>query len=337
VYEFKYTDCGLPATVRYTYDTLFIIKSVQDAPVDEDNWGWDTVKYCRTPGTLSIYDLYNDPQIDYPLIPYAKPGLQIGDSYWYDRGTTGTGVGPNPTTAGTKSGNNSLLGTQVNLDDMKSSTGYHYLWRPDASAYPCLISQDRPDHAIDSGYIVVILQDPAVAADYRAQMCLAYLTNPFDLNAFTGLEGADWKYAGNPIGTAGVLSSANLGTLNQGTHKLTYDLAATCGAGGRGVFYLKITPSIKVPANKTVTYCVDKLPSSINFNELLGIVDANVVWTSAATGFNATTGILDISQYQASHGGGVSTETFTATPGAGSCFTGATTITLKVRTDVFVP
>jgi len=302
----------------------------------KQNWGWDTVKYCRTPGQLSIYDLYNDPDINYPLIPYAKPALAIGNSYWYDRGVTGTGSGPNPTNAGTKNGANSLVGTQVNLDNLKSNTGYHYLWRPDAGAFPCLIGQTS--HAIDSGYIVVILQDPAIAADYRAQMCLAYLVNPFDLNVFTGLEGADWKYSGTAIGTAGVLSSAELIALNQGTHKLTYDLAATCGAGGRGVFYLKITPNVKVPASKTVTYCVEKLPSSINLNEVLGIVDTPVTWTPNPTpGLNSSLGILDVAAYQAANADpdGYTDITFTATGGA--CVSGPVTVRIKFVANVLVP
>jgi hypothetical protein len=291
LFTYSYQD---PCTseAKTVKDTLFL-------GTKHGNWGKDTVTVCRTKGTADILNddgYYN--ALSYPGINGLPQPNDIG--YWYDRGITGIF----PVQPGTKSGNSSLVGSHtINLDDMLSSVGYNYLWRVDPAASFCLGG--------DSGMMVVILQEALSVVDYRAQMCTNALSADFDLALFTGIKGATWKHvAHTPITiTNDRITSTQLaiaGGLGIGTHKFSYKIGGKCSAEDSAVFYLKITDKVKISTSVTEKYCKDKLPASINLNDLLGLVDASPTWAFDATGseidgtgVNAiagftTNGVLDI-------------------------------------------
>jgi hypothetical protein len=298
LFTFSYDDCK-GNSPKMVVDTLYI----QEA---HGYWGKDTIIACRVNAPSNIFAYYNDDDISYPLID-GKPILDNTNSYWYDRAI---GIVP-ISDKGTTDNNFSMVGvtdpytddgTELRKDYMKSNVGYHYLWRVAPNAYPvsCLFDYNGGGKP-DSGTIVVILQDPAIAIDYTAQLCKKG-TYDFDLNAYTRLDvvwtGANLETDNKTIRTENVYP---------GTYKYEYSLVSNCGAGGKGIFYLKVTTKIKAPASKTVSYCVEKLPASINLNDVLGVAVSGLTWISdsgldATDGFDATTGVLDIPTYTSKHG-----------------------------------
>jgi len=291
-YVYSYTDpcSGVAKTVT---DRLTLVPTVA---IVNDYWGSDTLLFCRTSNTpISLFSgsLFNDPGFGY-LLPgpgKIKPQQAWINNKWEDRGTLGTKI---PYNAGTVSNNPSLLpGTNnINLGDMVTGAYYNYIWRIDPSV-SCFGG--------DSGRMVIRLQDPFVATTFRAQMCENY-TTPFDLGKFTGMSGATWTYVGPLAASVGTITGNNitvaqLGTMGKGTHKLKYDIAATCGASGSDFIYLKITDSPVVPSSTTKFFCKTKLPDvSMNLNELVNLVDGiqwsvvsatNQAGVSIATAVNA--------------------------------------------------
>jgi hypothetical protein len=322
-YDYTYTDCY--GSAKHVFDTLYLLHWV-------GSWGIDTVTYCRDSASLSIFTLYDDPQINYPAIGQAKPSLNNTNSYWYDRAVGGT-YPP----FGTISGLTSLNGYSVNLDDLKSNVGYHYLWRPDAAALPCLVN---PSTGLpDSGYIVVILQDPVTTQDFRAQLCIDSWSvgDKFNVGEFTGIT-SGWA---SPIVTDATGSNLAITAplLNKNTYTYSYHLAAGCGAGGDGVFYLRFTKGVKTPKSKKVEFCVNKLPASINLNEILGVAVKGLNWVSGQSltttdGFTASTGILNVITYVGVHGATAGTDlTFTVT-GVDCGIPSTTTVTLSFVSDI---
>jgi hypothetical protein len=292
-FTFRYKECGTPIVYKTVKDTLFLLP--QNLTASGRDWGRDTIISCRRPGPESIFTFYNDSIIDYPNGYGGKLDLNNGNSYWFDYGLTGK----TPIQYGTISGGPSLHegSYEVLVDSLKSTMGYNYLWKPDAGAFPCLVGADGK---IDSGILVVIIQDEIVAQDYTAQLCKAtYSGKKFSLAQYTGLpDGLTWT--GSQI-NAPDKDSIVISALSEGTHKYTYDLKSTCGPGGKGVFYIKVGKTVKVSASKTVYYCVEKLPASINLNDVLNIAVNGLTWKVSGggtiAGFNANTGILDIPAY----------------------------------------
>jgi hypothetical protein len=289
-FKYSYDECGGKPGKTIEYDTLELGVSIQD--LGYENWGEGEVIVCRTPGTLRVTDLYDS--ADYSAMPIAPPALNTSNSYWKDKGVT-NGY---PVIYGTTSGNSSLISDyDVNLDDMQSSVRYHYLWRPDAGVFPCLIG--ATSKVIDSGWIAVVIQDDVTSQDYAAQLCKTSYTNAdkFDLNAFTGLA-VTWTSLNGGVDSDG----HNVTVPDIGTYTYKYKLNPKCGAGGPGVLYLKVTNGVRTSTVKEISYCIKRLPSSINLNEALGAVVNGLKWTNdgSVAGFDTTTGILDIAQYAAS-------------------------------------
>jgi hypothetical protein len=338
---FTYVDCkNTTLTVK---DTIFLIRAVGD-------WGSDTVVYCRDSSSISLLRLFNDPMIDYPSIgfkPDLFPGGSVTATYWYDRGINY----PDSYAPGTISGYPSLPegSNKVNSDDMNSNIGYHYQWKPESGGIYCLFTS--MDGIPDSGIMVVILKDPAVAQDYTAQLCKnsydEYNTH-FDLNAYTGLS-VKWERPKSG-GYANGLNDDNHkvdvfgsdhGTqkeygLQRGVYKYAYTLPADCGPGGTGVLYLKVTNNIKVPQSKTVKFCISKLPASINVNNIFGIADRNLTWSPPQNvtyeGFNADTGVLDIAKYFSANEAVAQDLTFTS--GGTGCVPAGKTVTISFVTSL---
>jgi hypothetical protein len=252
------------------------------------NWGRDTVIVCRTPGIKSIFTFYNNSAIDYPNIPIGKLDLDNTNSYWFDRGLTGTD-GDLTSKYGTLDGTTSLVSYDVLVDNLVSNLGYNYLWRPDGGAYPCLVDENGK---IDTGIIVVMIQDEYVAQDFTAQLCEASYTKAanaedkkLSLFDYTGLKLA---WTGGP-GLVPTNDSIDISKAGVGTHKYVYEAAADCGPGGKGVFYVKIAPRVKVSSSKTVTYCIQKPPARINLNDVLNIAVQGITWAFNST--NSTSGV----------------------------------------------
>jgi hypothetical protein len=91
--------------------------------------------------------------------------------------------------------------------------------------------------------------------------------------------------------------------------------------------------------NKTVKYCTAKLPSRINLNNVLGVVIKNLTWTTtsvtAADGFDANLGVLDIGKYIASKGAGDATLVFKINAAAPLCGVNPnTTLTIHLVGDL---
>jgi hypothetical protein len=350
VFRFTYLDClGTNPRNKYVDDVLQLSgQSIQD--LGYDNWGSDTVIECREPGKKDIlYDFYKSSQIDYPAFasltpPLYKPGLDENGAYWYERGLTGvdgslTGIW------GTKTPLPSLDGRAVNLDELQSNRGYHYLWRVDAGVWECLVG--TASHEPDSGYIVVIIQDEIVAQDYTAQLCKESYVNAltpankkFSLFKYTGVN---TSWTGPQLNAT--KDSILIPTLSAGTHKYTYNIPADCGPGGDGVFYIKVTDKIKVSASKAVKYCVYRLPAMINFNDVLNIAVQGIEWElvsatvggatiTTVTGFS-TDGILDILKYGTKHNG-VATLKFKIKNGGECGVNNNTELTLEFVTDITI-
>jgi hypothetical protein len=281
VYTFTYTVCPGEPTPIPVKDTLYIISS-------KGYWGRDTVIECREVGSASILSFYNKTSYG-----GGKPVLDETSSYWYERGLGTLG---NPAQYGTVGNVPSLYDKTINLDVLKSNIAYNYLWEPDAGVYECLVK----NNIVDSGTLVLIIKDPFRALDYTAQLCRASYGSgdKFDLNAYTGLT-VDWKDVNDdPIPNPITIPS-------KGTYKYKYSVPPDCGVGGNGVFYLRVTDNIKTPASKTVKYCINKLPPSININDILGVSIKGLRWSStlgAADGFDSITGILDVTKYAAKNG-----------------------------------
>jgi hypothetical protein len=330
VFTFTYSTCKpAPNHEGESSDTLYLIT---ESFAPNSYWDKDTITYCRDSASIDIFKLYFDSVIDYPNIPVGKPALTSTGSYWYDRDLGQTpipdAIGDYSTTTGYPSlkinpiGKNGK-GTDVQMDIMKSNVAYNYLWRVDPAAFPCLTTSAGVP---DSGTMVVIIHDPAVAQDYTAQLCNnSYESsgNGFDLNAYTGLN-VKWIPVLSPaLNTDNATLPVNTpGKVYTGTYKYQYVLPPICGPGGTGVFYIKVTDKIKSPVSKTVKYCINKLPASINVNDVLGVAVDGLKWTvkradgivvtptgTVNAGFIAD-GILDISAYTNAHGAGQQTLLF---------------------------
>jgi hypothetical protein len=308
-FTFTYNECNNAGT-KTVRDSIVLIKT----HASNNWWNSDTTIVCRKIGTESIFTYWNSSDIDYPAIVtpgLPKPGLTATTSHWFDRG-----MGNFPVVYGTISGNPSLDDKTVNVDDMKSNVGYHYMWRPDPAAFPCLI--DPATGVPDSGKIVVIIQDPFIALDYTAQLCReSYIAsaapnNRFSLSKYTGITGIQWNYEGG-VGTGGLVAtkdSIDLANLYNGTYKYSYHLPDNCNiSGGDGVFYLKVTNKIKVSTSKKVKYCIEKLPAAINLNDVMNIAVSGVTWGYTGAAANPTNtagftqdGILNIADFVVANG-----------------------------------
>jgi hypothetical protein len=306
LYTFTYNTCGTPATATIV-DTLYLYK---ESPAPTNDWGKDTIVYCRLGNNPDIYALYGDAAMNYPLIPGAPPYLDESNSYWYDRDLGQTPFTFGPGAYGTKSKTSSIgidpnVATPahwavwaktnvIDVNDLRSNIGYHYLWRVDPGALDCFTHGG----IADSGIMVLIVQDPAIAQDYTAQLCQSSYSTAgvFDLGAYSGLS-VTW--VGAPTITDGKITVANF---QPGTYKYTYHVEPGCGSGGDGVFYVKVTNTVRT-SSKEVKFCVEKLPATINVNDVLGVGVMDLKWTglTAAEGFDETTGILDFSKYGAAH------------------------------------
>jgi hypothetical protein len=334
-FTFTYPECGAGGN-KTVQDTLYLIPDKEPGEVAL-NWDRDTVTVCRRPGTKSIYDFYNDPEINYPKIlathGLVKPDLDPTNSSWYDRGTSGTD-GALTGVYGTKTNVTSLVdGVDVLIPELRSNAGYNYLWVPDAGAFPCLVDDDGK---IDTGYIVVVITDEAIAQDYTAQLCQpTYAGKKFSLAEYTGLTGlTTWD-------GPGVVNndSIDISTVAEGTHKYTYELGAGCGPGGKGVFYIKVGKRVKIASSKTVRYCKDNLPARINLNDVLNIAVQEIEWeyvsgtvnnvalVAPPTGFTKD-GLFNILEYNGAHTGEATLTFKIKTVPAGSCVNVDATLTL---------
>jgi hypothetical protein len=347
IFDFEYVNCDRVLT--HVSDTLVILP---DHSNKSEDWGADTVVHCRIPnananfGTISLYTLYNDPAIDYPSLLWTKPALDASNSSWHDRGINNAFPFDYGTISGGTSMNNSAsipTADMINMDDMASSIGYHYLWRPDPSVFPCI--------AGDSGTMVVILSDKFNAADYRVQLCQQNMGQNFDLANFTGLPRnvAKWYYGSKATPAhnvaADVLSFAPVGggsgfIYSTGVHKLIYDINSSCG-GGSATFYIKIAKTVKVPSSITEKFCIATLPATINLNEVIGIYDKDADWsivssgTANTAGFggsgNGNTGIIEVGKF----GNAAGQYEFKLTPKITSCFSNPVTVTIDFTNSIF--
>jgi hypothetical protein len=336
-YTYTYTPCdGGSATV---IDTLWLIKHQGD-------WGFDTVVYCR-PNTenISLAMLWGDEQIDYPNILGGKKQPSVSQmfpagSYWEDKGIKNLKTVPHTYDAGTTDGVSSLILSSKTLrsNKMNLSIAYNYLWRVEGGAIDCLV--DPVTGLADSGVMVVILKDPAIAQDYTAQLCKPSYTSGskiFSLNQYAGLNVVWSGGAGRVSATDG---DVDIDAISKNTYKYSYELTGFCGTG-TGVFYLKVTDKIKTPSSKTVKFCYRKLPGAINLNDILGVAVNGVTWQSSealtsADGFYSSTGILNIPEYVTSKGmdpGSLPTLEFT-TVGSQCGVTADTKVTIEFVDDL---
>jgi hypothetical protein len=344
VFTFTYDDkCATPEETNLKVkDSIIFIEKFHANP----NWGRDTAVFCRGEivGTqASIFEFYNNAQIDYPLIGIPKLPLDNTNSYWYDRGIRDKDNKPGGN--GTVHNVPSLPENtyDVLVEELKANVGYNYLWRLSLTKFPCFVDADNNP---DSGYIVVIIQDPLLAQDYTSQLCKKSYgnTGKFSLAQYTGLRGIQWSSINIPNSALSASKdTVYIGSLTPNTYKLKYNLpASTCSIGGDGVFYLKVSDRVVVPQSKTVTFCVEKLPAQINLNDVLNISVNGLVWqyvpvtsngspASLGSEFNTTTGILDVNQYTTAHGSGVVELKFkTVVPGGvNSCITDGQELTIK--------
>jgi hypothetical protein len=337
VFEYAYRNCfGDPKIVK---DTVYLLP---DHGAQGYFWGKDTIVQCRPTGLRDLFALYMEPEIDYlsstaglPSGPWHKPALGINKAYWYERGKNYDHTSSNPIDLGSVYGGPTMAGSYIlNYDNMASSIGYNYLWRPDPSKFPCIAS--------DSGVMVVILNDLLQAADFRVQLCQKFITAgaKFDLAAFTGIKGASWYYGAYPNPVTSLVNdelelSNTTYTYGPGVHKLLYDVSSGCG-GGRATLFIKIANNVKIPTNITEKFCVSTLPATINLNEVIGLYDGSASWaatnigTATAAGFDSVTGIIDVGKF----GNAVYDYVFTLSPGSGSCFTSPIVVTLKFVTSI---
>ncbi|MDR1581947.1 MAG: hypothetical protein LBS55_01605 [Prevotellaceae bacterium] len=293
-YEFSYKECG--GAINKVYDSIFWIVDIAEKA---KNWGIDTAMYCRSAGTANIIDIW-------ATVEGLRPSLSQNNSYWKEFGLNQTGT---PLNYGTVHGGPALNGYTLKIDSLKSNINYYFQWRPDGGAKPCYLAKD---HKTDSGLMLVIIRDGIAPIDFTAQLCLSSYTKgvKFNLNDYTSL---DLTWTGNEVVDG---HNINLDGLVQGTHKYSYKLAGACGyPNGVGVFYIKATNRVKVSSSKTVKYCVNRLPSKINLNDILNVAVAGVTWTlesvknaggtdvtimtggNIANVLNTTSGILDIAEF----------------------------------------
>jgi hypothetical protein len=338
--EFVYSGKDCKDKSYSVNDTLWITGPV-------GYWGMDTVTYCRDTSNLSLYKLWmHEDQIDYPNIGGKPAGLFVDGaptgSNWYDRGVKAPYT-PSTYDEGTTTGAKSLADGDysVNQDIMKSNIGYHYLWR--VNGVSCLV--DPITGIPDSGIMVVILKDPALAQDYTAQLCRSSY-GQFDLNLYTGLN-VTWKQPASGGLASGLenghivdITNGNSGNgVYGGTYKYAYELPADCGTGGKGVFYLKVTDKIKTPSSKTVSYCINKLPASINVNDVLGVAVESLTWSIgtpvSAEIFNTGTGVLDVPAFINATNSSPQDIVFTVNNSGDLCgVANATTVTVKFVTSL---
>jgi hypothetical protein len=345
IYKFTYKPCPTvsnPSPTDVTInDTLYLL----DGP--KGYWGVDTIIHCRNESSATVFKLFDGTNYG-----ASKPSMDESNSSWNDRDLgqdKSNGRYPYPpysTTNGKSSLGIEFTGTDradtiasydisgytMNFDIMNSNVAYHYLWK--TVGIGCLIDANGVP---DSGKMVVILQDPAIAMDYTAQLCKgSYSTaGTFNLNVYTGL-GVQWSAVNSPALTNN--SILNVQTASLGTFKYKYSIPADCGPGGDGVFYIKVGNKVKVPASKEVKYCISKLPAAINLNDVLGIGVEGLEWTSsesrtAAVGFYYKAGTLDIAKYVGSKGSKAETLTFTIPANAG-CGIGGSTLKITFTTSL---
>jgi hypothetical protein len=287
VFKYDYNKCsGTPG--KTIEDTLFLL--TKELP--DDSIGADTVIYCRENSSVPIFDVYD--KAHYAI----QPLLTETNSFWEELGIL---VGKSTKDYGTTDSTASLTNYSLNFDIMRSSIVYNYKW---STTIECFIDkQGNPGFGLLSVYI----QDPVAAQDYTAQLCKDSYTagsgTNFNMNTYTGLDVVWTKKDGSTMASNGIITPTGM-TL--GTHPYYYNLPADCSVGGKekGVFYIKITSKVKVPKAKTVRYCVDKLPATINMNDVLGVAVNGLTWVSpwaatedAAYGFDRSSGTLTISKY----------------------------------------
>jgi hypothetical protein len=231
--------------------------------------------------------------------PGLKPDLNAGNSYWLDFGIKRNAVVP---TAG-KSPDYGTLNERTSLKDGNKlkldSMRASIIYHYKWSASGIDCFYDA---AGDPGWgiLSLILQDPVSAQDYTAQVCLS-------------------------------LDKLNLNTY-------TYEVPADCGTGGKGVFYLKVAPAVKIPRSKTVVFCAAKLPAAINLNDVLGIAAKNLTWSAidnsnpwfGNAAFSTADGTLDITKFVQASGGNIPSGkvTFTTVAGTDSCVPGGINLTI---------
>jgi hypothetical protein len=298
-FYYKYTDCK--AKTRYIIDTLYLIPS--DKYLADDSIGLSTVYPCRKPGTVPILSDELFKATSYSPKPVFS--LDNTDSYWTDMGTKNKEITTSPNDDyGTKSSTTSLLnGHDLNFDDMRSNVGYYYMWNVDNSVHTCFVDEDgNPGW----GTMRVIIQDPVVSQDYTAQLCKSSYTSgsQFDLNVYTGLD-VKW-HLNTKGGTEIPAGQIQPDTMKRSTYKYVYEVPGGCGSGGTGVFYVKVSNGVKAPVNKKVLYCLEKLPASINLNDVLGVAIKGLKWNSLNSldgddGFDDTLGTLDVTKYIEEH------------------------------------
>jgi hypothetical protein len=332
-YNFTYTDCnGKSHTV---FDTLFL-------STFQGDWGVDTSIVCRTASASSVFDHYNN--LNYmSKRPNAKPPLDYSNSKWVELGLTVNG----PTTGIYQGGATASLdntGYTINNDALRSNMGYYYKWT--AVGIDCYINPSTGES--DFGAMVVILRDKSYGQDYTTRLCLSSYTavkKNFSLAKYTGLHGVKWTdKQGGTNGLTPSGDSIDISKLKEdNTYTFRYTLSGGCGAGGSGLLLIQTPKTLRLPAAKTVRYCVHKLPPMINLNDVLGVSVESLTWTlvsvdgtpqTSIAGFTSD-GILDIGLYSGG-GNGTAKLQFKATPTSSStsCTVGATDLTIDIVTTL---
>ena len=311
VFRFDYKDCT--GNTGYVDDTLVL----RESPLDKF-WDYDTATVCRTTTNINLVSLHNS-------LANGKPILDATSSFWNELGRRDAGSHPDYTYFTPDGTWDGLSRISIDPTKLSSNIGYHYQWQIDASAN-CF--------AGDSGRLVIILQDPFAGKDYAGQLCGGNNTKT-NLEQYTGITGATWHIILNGNPTA--IADATNADVYIGTNIYTYKTLAGCGVSTTNKVYIKNTAHVKIPATTTVKFCITKLPSVINLNEVLGVIDG-VTWsapaytnvTANAGGYNAATGIIDIGAYSPSLTASSGTATFTAT--GGTCVPTGTTVIIEFVT-----
>lgn len=302
-------------TAKVVVDTVHMGRSFPD-----DFHGQDTITLCRRDSIGDLYDIYD------MSTKFGVPHLAKSSFDWTDWGITGQ----NPINYMTHSGLSSLINHKdINLKDMFSETYYHYNWTV----------LDPTCFQGDSGRIVLYLQDPIIASDYRLQMCNSY-AGIFDFNAFINISGASWS-DGNDNPISGTLTAAEVAALPLGVSEFKYSLNDLCSSGS-AVFYIKKTKNPVISTSVVEKYCIAYAPSKVNLNDVLGFVDAGTWAITSATKFgggsvtipathlNTATGVLDVASVKALLGipAGVDAEVVLTMTNTGSCAPSTATVKL---------
>jgi hypothetical protein len=311
LFYYYYDKCPSGTVSKPIVDTLYLIDVLPD-----DSIGIDTVVYCRRTNDVSIVDENIWGKASYPGL---KPDLSESNSTWEDWGITQERGITDPDHYGTTTKVTSLTNHKLNLSIMRASIGYNYMWT--IQGMDCFVDdKGKPGW----GILTVILQDPYVAQDYTAQLCMNDI-GKFDLNTYTGLA-VNWKWNdGSQLTGNAITPSAPAWVAN--TYKFNYEAGGSDGCGsGKGVFYVKITKNIKAPKSKSVKFCNEKLPATINLNDILGVGYSGLKWKYTSGDnkwdsevFDGDFGILDINKYVAKHKAIPATKVVFETTGAVDC------------------